>query len=406
MDEISFSLVYEHCSRGNLSDVIKYSSVMLDWDFRIHLIRDLVNGMIYLHKSTVKVHGMLTSRNCVINSRWLLKITNFGVNKVCALYNHFKPPSPEELLWTAPELLRDPIALSTGTQMGDVYSFAIIMQELILRSDPYPNCGLNAAEIIERVRVGAPIYRPNMFGAEAPLGLLRILRNAWIENPVMRPSFQEIEKLLEQSIKGRNVNIVDHIRRIMEKYSAELEAQVEDRKRELQEEKQRTEMLIANMLPLRVAQRLIAGNPVPPEAFDEVTIYFSDIVGFSHITAKSTGIQIAEFLNDLYSTFDLEIRKFDVYKVETIGDSYVVASGLPTRNGRRHAGEIASMALELLSISGIFVIRHLPTVPLLLRIGIHTGPCVAGVIGLIRPRYCLFGDTMNTASRMQSTGEG
>ncbi|VDN15618.1 unnamed protein product [Dibothriocephalus latus] len=144
------------------------------------------------------------------------------------------------------------------------------------------------------------------------------------------------------------MNIVDHITRIMEEYSAELEAQVEDRTRELQEEKQKTEMLIASMLPF-------------------------DIVGFSHITAKSTGGQIAEFLNDLYSTFDLAIRNFEVYKVETIGDSYVVASGLPIRNGRRHAGEIASMALELLSISGRFVIRHMPTIPLLLRIGIHTG---------------------------------
>ncbi|BHF61171.1 Retinal guanylyl cyclase 1 [Sparganum proliferum] len=123
----------------------------------------------------------------------------------------------------------------------------------------------------------------------------------------------------------------------------------------------------------RVAQKLIAGNPVPPETFDEATIYFSDVVGFTHISAKSTGVQIAEFLNDLYSTFDIAIRKFDVYKVETIGDSYVVASGLPTRNGRMHAGEIASMALELLSVSGLFVIRHMPTVPLLLRIGINTG---------------------------------
>nr|VZH99340.1 unnamed protein product [Spirometra erinaceieuropaei] len=172
---------------------------------------------------------------------------------------------------------------------------------------------------------------------------------------------------------SRNVNVVDHIMNIMEKYSAELEAQVEDRTRDLKEEKQRTEMLIASMLPSRVAQKLIAGNPVPPETFDEATIYFSDVVGFPLISAKSTGVQIAEFLNDLYSTFDIAIRNFDVYKVETIGDSYVVASGLPTRNGRRHAGEIASMALELLSISGVFVIRHMPTVPLLLRIGINTG---------------------------------
>ncbi|VDL97874.1 unnamed protein product [Schistocephalus solidus] len=252
-----------------------------------------------------------------------------------------------------------------------------------------------------------------MFGAEAPLGLLRILRNAWIENPVMRPSFQEIEKLLEQSIKGRrsiavalaqnsldpedsgllqDFYVQDPVLSSKFQYSANVSEMeviqhpgligVDGLGLCILKEGGQDDGLFASLIACfnlflrRVAQRLIAGNPVPPEAFDEVTIYFSDIVGFSHITAKSTGIQIAEFLNDLYSTFDLEIRKFDVYKVETIGDSYVVASGLPTRNGRRHAGEIASMALELLSISGIFVIRHLPTVPLLLRIGIHTGEIV------------------------------
>lgn len=83
----------------------------------------------------------------------------------------------------------------------------------------------------------------------------------------------------------------------------------------------------------------------------------------------------------------------------------MVVSGLPERNGNKHAREIARMSLALLNAVQKFKIRHRPDEPLKLRIGIHTGPCVAGVVGLRMPRYCLFGDTVNTASRMESNGQ-
>lgn len=82
---------------------------------------------------------------------------------------------------------------------------------------------------------------------------------------------------------------------------------------------------------------------------------------------------------------------------------YMVVSGLPSRI-EDHAEQIATMALDLLHESGRFQVKHLPGVPLQLRIGLHSGPCCAGVVGLTMPRYCLFGDTVNTASRMESTG--
>lgn len=153
-----------------------------------------------------------------------------------------------------------------------------------------------------------------------------------------------------------------------------------------------------------VAERLLLGGRVEPEEFACVSIYFSDIVGFTALAARSSPVQVADLLNDLYSSFDAAIQQYRVYKVETIGDAYMVAAGLPTREPD-HADQLATMALHLLHLAGRFRVRHLPDTPLHLRSGLHSGPVCAAVVGLTMPRYCLFGDTVNTASRMESTGE-
>lgn len=191
----------------------------------------------------------------------------------------------------------------------------------------------------------------------------------------------------------------------MEQYANNLEEVVQERTQDYLEEKKKCEQLLYQLLPQSVAAQLISGNPVIAETFDEVTIYFSDIVGFTSISAQSTPMEVVKFLNDLYTCFDSIVEHYDVYKVETIGDAYMVVSGLPMRNGIDHAREIARLSLNLLNAVNNFKIHHRPNDPLKLRIGLHSGPCVAGVVGLKMPRYCLFGDTVNTASRMESNGE-
>ncbi|KAJ8414642.1 hypothetical protein AAFF_G00038440 [Aldrovandia affinis] len=374
-----FAVVTEYCSRGSLQDLLRNDDVKLDWMFKSSLLLDLIKGMKYLHHRDF-AHSRLNSRNCVVDGRFVLKITDYGYNE---LLESQKAPRdmlpPEDLFWTAPELLRELETSHKGTLKGDVYSFAIILQEVVVRGLPYCMLGLAPAEIIRKVKKPPPMCRPTT-------------------------PFEEIYDQFKTINKGKKTNIIDSMLRMLEQYSSNLEELIRERTAELEVEKQRTEKLLSEMLPPSVAEALKTGATVEPEYFDQVTIYFSDIVGFTTISSLSDPIEVVDLLNDLYTLFDAVLANHDVYKVETIGDAYMVASGLPKRNGNKHAAEIANMSLNILSSVGSFHMRHMSEVPVRIRIGIHSGSCVAGVVGLTMPRYCLFGDTVNTASRMESTG--
>lgn len=175
--------------------------------------------------------------------------------------------------------------------------------------------------------------------------------------------------------------------------------------RELKAQKRKTEILLREMLPRSVAYKFLKGEEVEPQYFDNVTVLFSDIADFNQVTSRSAPLQIVEFLNVIYNIIDDCVSKFDVYKVETIGAVYMVVSGLPMANGDRHASEISKLALAMLRKTSDIDMDVVNGKRLLLRIGVHTGSCVAGVVGNKMPRYCLFGDTINTASRMQSNGQ-
>ncbi|XP_071509394.1 uncharacterized protein [Diadema antillarum] len=177
-----------------------------------------------------------------------------------------------------------------------------------------------------------------------------------------------------------------------------------DQTKALHKERKRTDTLLYQMLPVSVAENLKRNQIVHAENFSSATILFSDIVGFTRICSESSPLQVVEMLNNVYTNFDSRIDTYNVYKVETIGDAYMVVSGVPQRNGNKHASEIALMALDLLNCIKGLVIPHRPRTKMTLRIGIHTGAVVAGIVGSKMPRYCLFGETVNIASKMESNG--
>ncbi|UYV73336.1 NPR2 [Cordylochernes scorpioides] len=345
---------------------------------RMELV-EIKQGLSYLHNSEIGSHGRLRSTNCLVDARFMLKLSDFGLHflrqdetylKFC--YDDINVLTYKsvgaEFLWKAPELLRLDHCPSRGTQKGDIYSLGIILQEIITREPPF-----------------CPQYAH--VDAEGPV--------SWCRD------------------HHGEVNILDDLLARMENYANNLEDVVQERTAALEDEKKRSEELLYQVLPsysyilfferrltslykypikipsnkilrstksLRccrsVAEQLKKGWAVEPELFDCVTIYFSDIVGFTEMCSVSTPIQVVDFLNDLYTCFDSIISDYHVYKVETIGDAYMVVSGLPDRNGLDHAKEIARMALRLVRTIETFSMRHLPDTRVKLRIGMHSGEII------------------------------
>ncbi|XP_026996254.2 guanylate cyclase 2G isoform X2 [Tachysurus fulvidraco] len=406
-------IVMQYCKKGSLRDILRNNEIDLDWMFKLSFAYDIVNGMDYIHRSNLKSHGNLKPTTCLVDSRLQVKLSGFGLWEFKHGTKHrlipFENPKYEELFWIAPELLREVHLPFNGTQKADVFSFAIIMRELIYSTElgPYSDIQLEPKEIIKQLRAplaGDPL-RPTLSPQMCDEALITLLNACWSENPDQRPPFSSIKRSLRAISPDNYGNILDNMVNKLEKYANHLEEVVEERTNQLTVEKIRADKLLCSMLPRHIADQLMSGKSVEPRSYELVTIFFSDIVGFTTMCAISSALEVVTLLNDLYSLFDEIIKLYDVYKVETIGDAYMVASGLPISNGTRHAEDISIMALHFLSEIKQFRIKHLPNEKLALRIGINSGPVVAGVVGTTMPRYCLFGDTVNTASRMESNSE-
>uniref|UniRef100_A0A0N5B223 Guanylate cyclase n=1 Tax=Strongyloides papillosus TaxID=174720 RepID=A0A0N5B223_STREA len=398
--------LWRYCSRGSLVDILTtdHLNINIDGFFIYSLIKDTVEGLNFIHYSPIEVHGNMSSRNCLINERWQVKLSDYGIPFLRA----FEKQKPEDQLWTAPEILR--YEIQSPNKESDIYSLGIILADLVNKGISFENEELagGADEVIYilKNRKTAP-FRPKLIPAvdDIPPAMIHLIKDMWDDDPSVRPKIEVAKKLVRQMNPGKSSNLMDHVYNMLEKYAASLEEDIQARTKELVEEKKKADILLSRMLPKAVVEKLKSGQPIAPEHFDSVTIFFSDVVSFTVLASKCSALQVVNLMNGLYTIFDSVINAHDVYKVETIGDGYLCVSGLPERNGYRHVKEIALLSLELLKKIPDFRIDHLPNEVIKIRIGMHSGSCVAGVVGLTMPRYCLFGDTVNTASRMESNGK-
>lgn len=169
----------------------------------------------------------------------------------------------------------------------------------------------------------------------------------------------------------------------------------------LAEEREKSDLLLLSIFPESIAGRLRNSNVSVADSFDNVTIIFADIVGFTEYSCQMSASELVQMLDEVFSEFDGLLDKYNVEKIKTIGDAYMAVGGLPTPD-ENHCQNVADLALE---INGIIKVKFEAKYDLKMRIGIHTGKAVAGVIGNKKFAYDLWGDSVNIASRFESSGQ-
>ncbi|CAF1038615.1 unnamed protein product [Rotaria sordida] len=401
----------EYMPKGSLRDVLQNDKIPITWAFRFSFAIDILNGLSYIHSRHL-IHGRLNSSNCVVDQRLTIKITDYGLDDLrfnnISINSYVQSVEVYKRVYYAPELLS--INELKLTSPIDIYSFGIILNEIATRLEPFGDDDIESImKIGYRPKIAQMTYDINNDNEEdfcpLPSSYIRLIKRCIMENPYDRPICKDIEKYLKKMCPLQ-ISPIDLIFKKMSLYQTSLEQAVQLRTYELEQEKHKSENLLYSMLPKIVAEQLRIGQIVTAEYYENCTIYFSDIVGFTTIASRCKPIDIVEFLNRVYTTFDTIIDRYDVYKVETIGDAYMVVSGVPKKNDNEHAYQIATMALELIHQSTKnCIIPYSNNEKLRIRVGLHSGPVCAGVVGSKMPRYCLFGDTVNTASRMESNGE-
>ncbi|XP_055346568.1 receptor-type guanylate cyclase gcy-22-like [Paramacrobiotus metropolitanus] len=417
LDGASVSLLYEYGSRGNLRMLLDDGSFPLDSDLQMALIREMASGLKYIHSSPLSFHGALSSLTVMADNRFGIKLSDYGMTSVVSGLTdvHLCDINDCLQLWMAPEMVAD--EKHPGCRESDIYSFGVITAEVFTRRIPLDvslNDQLNTQGRLNMLKKSPNMQRIAVTAEEIPPYGEKLLRECFLDNADRRPSIRDVFEVLngkntrKMSGLGRTVaSVVDCIISRLEHYSLELEKRIAERTAELVREEDNVNELLRDMLPESIVRKLRNKLPIEAENFDDASILFTHFPEFAHVCSQSQPLFIIRLLHRIYTSLDGLVEQHDVYKVETIADSYMVVSGVPVRNGTfRHAGEIGSLALRMLAAVQPMSSMVITGVDFQLRLGMHSGPCAAGVVGNRMPRYCLFGDTVNTASRMESHGEG
>ncbi|CAP37808.2 Protein CBR-GCY-29 [Caenorhabditis briggsae] len=423
-------LLWKFCSRGTLQDVIYCDKFNMDEKFHGAFVRDITLGLEYLHSSSIGFHGGLASWTALIDKNWMLKLTDYAIGDPLKRWEkhgriNCKVDNESEQEWQKMASLYVPPEIRTANeknrmkrmdqkwqaqsilrrQQSDIYAFGVIIYEILFRSLPYDE-KVDLTELAQKASEGEKIQRPSIQkNKKLNPDMIALLQDCWSGQPDMRPTIRRVRLATEIALKTKG-NLVDSMMKMMEEYANNLEKLVGERTKLAEEANLRAERLLFQLLPKNVVIELKAGRSVPPKLYDSATVMFSDIVGFTKLCSASTPIEVVNLLNKLYSEFDSILNKQDCYKVETIGDAYMVVSGIPMENGRRHVANIASVTLEIMELLKTFVVPHRQNHRLSIRLGFASGPVAAAVVGLNSPRFCLFGETVNIASIMESSGEG
>ena len=275
----------------------------------------------------------------------------------------------------------------------------------------YKRCsilGMNWALLaeIDVAEAFAPIVelRRELILLSAAVLLVMLVGAGWLTSVLLRPVHALTMGAVKMAAGDRSVYIPvqskDELGRLTDSFNTMVSC-IREQTEVIEQKNRANEALLLNILPGPIADRLRDGEEKIADHFAEVSVLFADIVGFTQIASKLPPNAVVELLNGLFTRFDTAARELGIEKIKTIGDSYMAVCGMTTAHND-HAARITNMGVRMLHICHEHSLQHNVTVRL--RIGINSGPVVAGVIGSDKFIYDLWGDTVNLASRMESHG--
>jgi serine/threonine protein kinase len=277
-------LVMEYMEHGSLYDLLHNETLCIEGELLLPILRDVSQGVRFLHSANPQViHGDLKAQNILVDSKFRAKVADFGLSQKKNLGGTGTP------FWMAPELLR---AESANTAATDVYSFGIILYEVYSRRDPYED--ENPEEVLRLVADKSVRKRPPAPNS-MPAKLKSLMSDCVEDEADKRPTFEELDARLKR-----------------------IDAETADPG---QASNKASSISLFDIFPRHIAEALRDGRTVDAEHRDSVTIFFSDIVGFTTISAELEPRKVASMLDRLYTKFDALSQKHDIFKVETIGDA-------------------------------------------------------------------------------------
>jgi len=374
-------MVMEFMENGSLYDLLRNETMYTGGEIIMQIVRDIAQGLRFLHASKPPIlHRDLKAKNILIDSRFRAKVADFGLSNDKKKKGLHGTP-----FWMAPEYLK---GKSQYNASCDIYSFGMIIYEIYSRKIPYE--GEHPRKVLRKVCDPRINYRPTV-PETCPKRMADIMTKCWSRNDSFRPQAKDLDMVFgEMTIQDAEPLIEKGNKRI------------------------RTEVAAGDMLykvfPKKVADQLKMGQKVEPETHENVTVFFSDIIRFTDISRAMSAVKVCNMLDRLYLAFDALASKHEVFKLETIGDAWVGVTNLEGNQDLTHAKRIAEFAVDAVeAANNIWIDEERPEAGSVhIRVGFHSGPVVSNVIGSLNPRYGLFGDTMNTAARMEglSTSDG
>ncbi|GAB1600798.1 receptor-type guanylate cyclase gcy-5-like [Argonauta hians] len=403
--------VNEYCSKGVLTEILQDVKYNFTTDFRFSLSFDIVSGMSYLHAMGI-IHGSLHSSCCMIDSRWTVKIADWEYCRLYSVMNSMKNPLewkrkingvPEDEdfivndFWVAPEILASNF-IKFPVASSDVYSFAIILQEIFTRDEPYTELidSMSLDEIFNAIIFNN--LRPQT-NDDTPVQVRQIMEIAWSPMANCRPTFDQIHKMLKHANPYRK-SVLDTMMEAMEEYTEHLETRIEERTNEVKMAKERVEKQLSRYIPKFVLQNVTSDEHFQLNSHLDKCLFGIEICEFKEFLVEKQMEDITSVLKRIHFLIEDKVSRENISQIATDSSTWIYLSGMENESDRRdRVTTMAELALDLINtFKKSDSLQNLE-----IRAAIHIGDIHAGIAEHSKAVYVFSQDLLELKHLLNSS---